>query len=628
MSKDAPPPIWQDPSEHALSGNGSSLQHARSVYASGPVEVLPGLFLGDEFNARDDQCLARLGITTILNVAKETTLPFQTSGESEELDLLGSASLSRGLQNVSLGDPTATPTSSSRPEPPKTAARQSFFSPLASTMPVDSTLSPLQTLTADLNKSIYLRNTISTPNLHSPFDIASSDGQEEEEISPVLTSNDSTPPSPSMNLPSLDSLHRYSPANLSTTTPSSHSDHTTATSTTSSFATPSITLPHNAIALNISPSPQTGRTQAMRYIKLPWTHDETELAGHNAGGFVTGCSIIADTLGIDLITGQAVGFRRQAQEGGILVHCQCGVSRSATLVIAFVMQAAAYNYDFAVTQKLTGMHDCYELVKELSSSISPNCSLIYQLVEWERYLSRQIMDATQLSQTSRYPKSLSLEKKWGKEALNEEDWTRMRMDEERKEKEEEDRIRDERLKEVKKTTPKSISLVQDKSLNSLAGGTSGIGARRRRPTPSLMLASSAKTSADQAVKEQTAALAPIAPLITMQKAEEETQKESERENKSKQALSPSLRQPFSFGQSRRDSNLSPHFVKTPLSNDSSNHSGTSTLLSGISPSLSATFGVHGQSPAERRSKHKRTFSSELPSWNRRTSITMTDSTAQ
>lgn len=626
MSKDAPPPIWQDPSEHALSGNGSSLQHARSVYASGPVEVLPGLFLGDEFNARDDQCLARLGITTILNVAKETTLPFQINGTSEELDLLGSASLSRGMQNVSIGEATATPTSSSKPVLPKTAARESFFSPLTSIMPMDSTLPPLQNLSADYNKLIYLRNTISTPNLHSPYDMTNSDGHNDasdEETSPLQPSNGSSPPSPSAALPSLDSLQRYSPANLTTTTPSSHSDQTTATSTTSSFATPSITLPHNAIALNIIPSPQTGRPQALRYIKLPWTHDETELAGHNAGGFVTGCSIIADTLGIDLTTGR-VSNARQAKEG-ILVHCQCGVSRSATLVIAFVMQAAAYNYDFAITQKLTGMHDCYEMVKELSSSISPNCSLIYQLVEWERYLSRQIIDAAQVSQASRHPSALLPDKKWGKEALNEEDWTRMRMDEERKEKEEEDRIREERLRESKKTTPsKSLSNVQDKSSTSNAsGGATGIGARRRRPTPSLMLASSAKTTADLVVKEQTAALASAAPLITMQEAEED------REDNTTRALTTPLRQTFSaIERPLRNSMISPYSLKTPLTNNSSNNSGTSTLLSGISPSLSATFGAHGQSPAERRSKHKRTFSSELPSWNGRSSITMTDSKAQ
>ena len=47
------------------------------------------------------------------------------------------------------------------------------------------------------------------------------------------------------------------------------------------------------------------------------------------------------------------------------------------------MQAAAYEYDFDKTRNLTGMHDCYEMVKDLSSSISPNISLIYQLVEWE-----------------------------------------------------------------------------------------------------------------------------------------------------------------------------------------------------------------------------------------------------
>jgi tyrosine-protein phosphatase len=37
----------------------------------GPIEIMPGIFLGNEDNARDHETLARLGIKSILNVAKE-----------------------------------------------------------------------------------------------------------------------------------------------------------------------------------------------------------------------------------------------------------------------------------------------------------------------------------------------------------------------------------------------------------------------------------------------------------------------------------------------------------------------------------------------------------------------------
>ncbi len=45
--------------------------------------------------------------------------------------------------------------------------------------------------------------------------------------------------------------------------------------------------PSNATATTVAASAENGRIREMRYIKLPWTHDETELAsGH--GGFAQG----------------------------------------------------------------------------------------------------------------------------------------------------------------------------------------------------------------------------------------------------------------------------------------------------------------------------------------------------
>ena len=48
-------------------------------YISGPIQVIPGIWLGSEDNARDWKCLMERGIKTILNVAKEVISPFDTA---------------------------------------------------------------------------------------------------------------------------------------------------------------------------------------------------------------------------------------------------------------------------------------------------------------------------------------------------------------------------------------------------------------------------------------------------------------------------------------------------------------------------------------------------------------------
>lgn len=573
---DGPPRIWQDPSEHTLSGDGSSLQHARSSYAAGAIEVLPGLFLGDEFNARDERWLTAAGITTILNVSKETVLPFHEDDEERDVSLLPRSfssqtgtSLSSGLErSLNLWDETNTPTSLSHggvsrpplltPFHPTRASTEDLRTPLSAASPLQPPSShlpqhrrPLQSSPQQARPSLlYLRNHSSTPNLlasasrrpslpvpsendirHSQEMMGEAQAGTLDTDMPVLMADEKpshvqdqgghgaslaaalSPASPS-------EAQRLSPSDTTLLTPASsfsskQSPNTSATSRSSSSSSSSssgswtITLPENAVALHVPPSPGSERTWALRYIKLPWTHDETDLASVTSnGGFITGCSIIADALGIHRGTGQRLASAGQGGNwrgntrspgnggngsGGILVHCQCGVSRSATLVIAFVMQAAALRYGFAQTQALTGMHDCYEMVKELSASISPNISLIYQLVEWERYLSgrvsleesaagaassaastyiRAASTSTPMSGSSEglntldsagrqpgtaaSPPSAPGERRWGKETMDEVTWMRMRAEEERREQEEDEASRQAASLQGEGSSPSSL----------------------------------------------------------------------------------------------------------------------------------------------------------------------------
>ncbi|KAI9317871.1 dual specificity phosphatase, partial [Dichotomocladium elegans] len=96
------------------------------------------------------------------------------------------------------------------------------------------------------------------------------------------------------------------------------------------------------------------RHYPMGYRKLPWKHNQ-------------------DNLVTEL--DKAIAAIDIARDAGytILVHCQCGVARSATVVIAYVMK----------TLKMP-MQEAYDYVKARAPHISPNLSLLYQLSEYER----------------------------------------------------------------------------------------------------------------------------------------------------------------------------------------------------------------------------------------------------
>lgn len=61
----------------------------------------------------------------------------------------------------------------------------------------------------------------------------------------------------------------------------------------------------------------------------------------------------------------------------VLIHCQCGVSRSASLIMAYFMKIYGRGYNAA-----------YGRLKQIVPQISPNLSLIYELIEWGEWLEK------------------------------------------------------------------------------------------------------------------------------------------------------------------------------------------------------------------------------------------------
>ena len=67
--------------------------------------------------------------------------------------------------------------------------------------------------------------------------------------------------------------------------------------------------------------------------------------------------------------------RARAEGSKVLVHCKMGISRSASVVIAYAMKA--YNWDFK---------KAFEYVKQKRNCIKPNCSFMSQLETYQGIL--------------------------------------------------------------------------------------------------------------------------------------------------------------------------------------------------------------------------------------------------
>lgn len=63
----------------------------------------------------------------------------------------------------------------------------------------------------------------------------------------------------------------------------------------------------------------------------------------------------------------------------VFVHCNAGISRSPTIIIAYVMKHLKI-----------GFEDAYKLVKKSRLSINPNAGFISQLQDYEIYLKKQL----------------------------------------------------------------------------------------------------------------------------------------------------------------------------------------------------------------------------------------------
>ncbi|RUS32771.1 hypothetical protein BC938DRAFT_474339 [Jimgerdemannia flammicorona] len=304
--------------------NASNGLPTADPYKYEPVCILPMLYLGTEHNAANREVMSRLRVDYILNVAKEVQNPHEESDYYPDRE---------------------------EPEPMETEAEAS--SPTLSISSSASSSSSLSSFHSNMSSS----SSYERPAEQDRMDVTTTRDDDDDDLDdPSKFVFNVLPPSNrnSLNLPFDGLAPPSTPGPSSTFFPEVPSTPISAyhPMSPSASSAPSLLIsPQSPTTDTPPPPPPLAR---IHYKKLPWTHNQENLMTDFARAFA---------------------FIDEARDAGrsVLVHCQCGVSRSASLVIAYVMRARRMTLDQA-----------YAFVKERSPWISPNMGLVYQLKDFEK----------------------------------------------------------------------------------------------------------------------------------------------------------------------------------------------------------------------------------------------------
>ncbi|CAA7266110.1 unnamed protein product [Cyclocybe aegerita] len=116
-----------------------------------------------------------------------------------------------------------------------------------------------------------------------------------------------------------------------------------------------------------------GISHIVSVLDSPWAPSPSHLERE---GFSVYKIEVGDDASVDLrpfleaVCANIEGMRRMGR--GVLVHCQQGVSRSAAIVIAYLIAHQAMSYDTALT-----------LVRRKRACVRPNSGFVRALQEWE-----------------------------------------------------------------------------------------------------------------------------------------------------------------------------------------------------------------------------------------------------
>ncbi|KAJ3127195.1 hypothetical protein HK098_006647 [Nowakowskiella sp. JEL0407] len=343
----APHPLGRQEVIATLSAQDSGYSADFDKYLTGPICILPNLYLGSEHNASNMEMLKSLGIRCILNVAKEVNNPlFRASSPLRKSCSRKFSANSVNIKSPKALSPIKSPSSVSPSHIVKISRTRNEprgLEPLRIRSSRTPPTSPRRVISNESLDSptrmftgLSLRSRTPSPTTYGPKPLHSISGHIGNVSATSLNSTESTLYTPSTASPSASHINRafvFPVINVN----DQHYDQTMSSPTTPT--TPTTPLSPNSMVLPV-------------YRKLYWEHDE-EILPHLQDAF---------------------DYIDEARNNNmpILINCQQGVSRSATLVIAYTMK----------TLRLR-LAQSYAFVKSRSPHICPNMGLMSQLAVFE-----------------------------------------------------------------------------------------------------------------------------------------------------------------------------------------------------------------------------------------------------
>ncbi|KAI9299866.1 protein-tyrosine phosphatase-like protein [Cunninghamella echinulata] len=134
----------------------------------------------------------------------------------------------------------------------------------------------------------------------------------------------------------------------------------TSSSSTNSSSSSSLSLTASSSPTSSS-SPSTENNKMIKYKKRSWHH---QIMDNDQSSLKELHDAVMD-----------IAFVKELNNKNILIHCQCGLARSASIIIAYVMYTRQLSMQMALLE-----------VKKQAPHINPNFSLMYHLREYERWL--------------------------------------------------------------------------------------------------------------------------------------------------------------------------------------------------------------------------------------------------